>query len=96
MDTDEQVLFTKVLEVAEKHGKTVTPMLVVSNDPFYAIAQAAQAANASEVVFGVSAKLSTDAQLERLAMTWGSLSTDNKQPVRFRIIGTGVEHAVDL
>lgn len=96
MDNDEEILFTKVLEVAEKHGKTVTPMLVVSNEPFYAISQAAQAANASEVIFGVSAKLSTDAQLERLAMTWGSLPTDSKQPVRFRIVGPGVEHAVDL
>ncbi len=95
MDSDEQKLFTKVIEAAEKHGKTVTPMLVVSNEPFYAISQAAQAVGASEVVFGVSAKLSTDAQLERLAMTWGSLQTD-KQPVRFRILGPGVEHAVDL
>ena len=95
MDVEEQKLFTKVLSVAEKHGKTVTPMLVVSNEPFYAIAQAAQAVGASEVIFGVSAKLSTDAQLERLAMTWGSLQTD-KQPVRFRIVGAGVEHAVDL
>ena len=95
MDSEEQKLFTKVLEVAEKRGKTVTPMLVVSNEPFYAIAQAAQAVGASEVVFGASAKLSTDAQLERLAMTWGSLQTD-RQPVRFRIIGSGIEHAVDL
>lgn len=95
MDPEEQKLFSRVLSVAEKHGKTVTPMLVVSNEPFYAIAQAAQAVGASEVIFGVSAKLSTDAQLERLAMTWGSLQTD-KQPVRFRIIGQGVEHAVDL
>ena len=76
MDNDEEHLFTKVIEAAEKHGKTVTPMLVVSNDPFYAITQAAQAVGATEVVFGVSAKLSTDTQLERLAMTWGSLQTD--------------------
>jgi amino acid transporter len=95
MDPDEQLLFTKVLEAAEKHGKTVTPMLVVSNDPFYAIVQAAQAVGASEVVSGASAKLSSDAQLERLAMTWGSLQT-SKQPVRFRIVGPGVEHAEDL
>jgi len=95
MDNDEEKLFTKVIEAAERHGKTVTPMLVVSNDPFYAITQAAQAVGATEVVFGVSAKLSTDVQLERLAMTWGSLQTD-KQPVRFRILGPGVEHAVDL
>ena len=30
-------------ELAEKAGKTITPMLVVSNEPFYAITQAAQA-----------------------------------------------------
>ena len=95
MDQDEEKLFTRVIEAAEKHGKTVTPMLVVSNEPFYAITQAAQAVGATEVVFGVSAKLSTDAQLERLAMTWGSLQKD-RQPVRFRILGPGVEHAVDL
>ena len=95
MDHEEQKLFTRVLELAEKSGKTVTPLLVVSNEPFYAITQAAQAVGATEVVFGVSAKLSTDAQLERLAMTWGSLQTD-KQPVRFRILGPGTEHAVDL
>ncbi|UPT72861.1 MAG: APC family permease [Elusimicrobiota bacterium] len=95
MDAEEERLFTKVIEAAEKHGKTVTPMLVVSNEPFYAISQAAQAVGATEVVFGVSAKLSTDAQLERLAMTWGSMQT-NKQSVRFRILGPGVEHAVDL
>jgi amino acid transporter len=95
MDADEEKLFTRVLAAAEKHGKTVTPMLVVSNEPFYAIAHAAQAVGASEVVFGVSAKLATDAQLERLAMTWGSIQTD-KQPVRFRILGPGVEHAADL
>lgn len=95
MDNEEQKLFTRVLDLAEKAGKTITPMLVVSNEPFYAITQAAQAVKATEVVFGVSAKISTDAQLERLAMTWGSLQTD-KKPVRFRILGPGVEHAVDL
>lgn len=95
MDQDEEKLFTRVIEAAEKHGKHVTPMLVVSNEPFYAITQAAQAVGATEVIFGVSAKLSTDVQLERLAMTWGSLQKD-KQPVRFRILGPGVEHAVEL
>jgi len=92
MDHDEQKLFTKVLEAAEKHGKTITPMLVVSNDPFYAIVQAAQAVGASEVISGVSTKLSSDDQLERLAMTWGSLQT-NGRPVRLRIIGPGTEHS---
>ncbi len=95
MDDEEQKLFSRVIAAAEKHGKTVTPMLVVSNEPFYAISQAAQAVGATEVVFGVSAKLSTDVQLERLAMTWGALQKD-KQAVRFRILGPGVEHAVDL
>ncbi|MDE2492164.1 MAG: APC family permease [Elusimicrobia bacterium] len=95
MGADEQRLFTRVIEAAEKHGKTVKPMLVVSNEPFYAISQAAQAVGANEVVFGVSAKLSPEAQLERLAMTWGSLQTD-KQPIRFRILGPGVEYAAEL
>lgn len=85
---DEELLFTHVIQVAEKHGKTVHPMMVLSNDPAYAIAQAAQAINASEVVMGVS-RQGAEAQIERLAMTWGALTTGAGTPVKLKLYRPG-------
>ncbi|MBI4423656.1 MAG: APC family permease [Elusimicrobia bacterium] len=76
---DEELLFTHVIQVAEKAGKTVVPMMVVSNDPAYAIAQAAQALGAAEVVMGAS-RAGAEAQIERLAMTWGALASGGGPP----------------
>jgi len=98
MGPDEKILFSRVISMAEKYGKSVVPLMVISNDPSYAVAQSAQAVNASEVVMGVSTRVSLETQLERLAMTWGALQSGKFQitPVRFRILGEGKELTVDL
>ena len=95
---DEEILFSHVISMAEKYGKSVVPLLVVSNDPFYAVAQSAQSVNAAEVVMGTSTRVTLEAQLERLAMTWGALQSGKAKssPVRFRILGEGKEITVDL
>lgn len=72
MAEDKELLRSVVL-LAEKYGKTVKPMLVFSNDPFYSIAQVAQAAGVSEIVMGVSGSTGAEVQLEKLAMAWGML-----------------------
>lgn len=70
--TDEdRELFSPIVLMAEKYGKTVKPLLVFSNDPFYSMAQVAQAAGADEIVMGVSGLTGAEVQLERLAMAWG-------------------------
>jgi len=93
---EEELLFTRVIAAAEKYGKTVTPLLVVSNDPFYAIAQSAQAVGAGQVVLGVSGRVSVDDQIERLAMTWGALQVGDTKPVQIRVVGDGREHNVEI
>jgi amino acid transporter len=95
---EEELLFTRVIEMAEKHGKTVVPMLVVSNDPFYAVAQTAQAVGADEVVMGVSLRVSLEVQLEHLAMAWGALQAKAVQtnPVKIKIVGEGRELSVEF
>ncbi len=73
MAPEDKDLFTSVILLAEKYGKTVKPMLVFSNDPFYSIAQVAHAAGVDEVVMGVSGTTGAEVQLERLAIAWGML-----------------------
>src|SRR5207244_6961071 len=59
---DEQAIFTAVVDLAEKHGKSVVPLVVTSNDVFFAIARTAQELGAREVLLGRSAKLAPDVQ----------------------------------
>ncbi|MFH2201852.1 MAG: APC family permease [Elusimicrobiota bacterium] len=86
MGPAEEMLFTNVITLAEKYGKTVKPMFVVSDDPAYAVAQAAHSLGASEVVLGRSYRLGAETQIERIAMTWGALGQKFDQPVRVRVL----------
>ena len=76
--------------LAEKYGKTVKPMLVFSNDPFYSIAQVAHAAGVEEIIMGVSGAVGAEVQLERLAMAWGMLEkTAAVRPVTAKVVWEG-------
>ena len=87
---DDKDLFRSVVLLAEKYGKTVKPMLVFSNDPFYSIAQVAQAAGVEEIVMGVSGSTGAEVQLERLAMAWGMLEkTGTARPVTAKVVWEG-------
>jgi amino acid transporter/nucleotide-binding universal stress UspA family protein len=81
----EERLFSKVVKVAEDHGRPVTPLVVVSNDQLFAIARVANLLRADEVVMGVSAKFRPDVQLEHFAMHWGSLA-EGEQLVKVRVL----------
>lgn len=83
---DEQLLITHVVALAEKYGVHVTPMIVPSNDPVYAIAKTAVSIQAHEVIVGRSGKTRPEIQLEKLAMAWGYASAESPQPVLLRII----------
>lgn len=86
LDPDSELLFTRVIAMAEEHGKTVTPLVVVSNDPSYAVAQAAQAVGAREVVIGVSERIGAVSQMEQVAMAWGALGHKPDKPVKVRVL----------
>ena len=97
--TDEdKELFTPVVLMAEKYGKTVKPLLVFSNDPFYSIAQVAQASGADEIVMGVSGASGAEIQLERLAMAWGMLKKADapSRPVLAKVVWEGRQMTYQL
>jgi amino acid transporter len=97
--TDEdRDLFGPVVLLAEKYGKTVKPLLVFSNDPFYSMAQVAQAAGCEEIVMGVSGSTGAEVQLERLAMAWGMLKKpgDPPAPLLARVVWEGRQMTYQL
>jgi hypothetical protein len=83
---DAQGIFTAVVDLAERLGKSVVPLVLSSNDAFFAIARTAQELGATEVVLGRSGKLSAALQAEMFALRWGpaETDTDRRNVVRVR------------
>ncbi|MDE3196814.1 MAG: APC family permease, partial [Acidobacteriota bacterium] len=69
----ERELFSKVVEMAEKEGKTVELLVVPSVDPFEAIVQTAQKLQASRVVTGESLRMDREELARRIGLAWERL-----------------------
>ena len=66
----EQLLFTRVVAVAERQGRPVKLLVVPSPNVFDAIAQSAVRLSSSEIVLGDSAKFAASAQARLLGEAW--------------------------
>ncbi len=69
----EQYLFTKCLELAEKHGKKIHLAVVASNDVAEGILRAAVNLQSSTIVLGHSAKYTMAEQAKQIGLAWESL-----------------------
>jgi amino acid transporter len=96
LEDDERQLFTEVVNIAEKIGKPVIPLVVPTNNAFYSIVNVAHAIKAREVVLGLSAKYRPDVQLQQLALLWGTVNSDENQKLTIRIITQDKEFKEDL
>lgn len=89
---DEQSIFTAVVDLAEKHGKTVVPLVLSSNDAFFAIARTAQELGAHEVILGRSSTITPDVQAESFALRWGTVEPDADRVLTLRIVADREDH----
>ncbi|MEF3279988.1 MAG: amino acid permease [Elusimicrobiota bacterium] len=71
LNEEERDLFSKVILIAEKYGKTVHPVVIFSNNPIFTIVYSAICGNFDKVVMGVSGSMGAETQLESIAMMWG-------------------------
>ena len=71
--TIEQLLFTKVLAIAEKEGKPVRLAVAASNDLWEGILRAAANLQSSTVVVGSSAKWNVAEQARQIGLAWERL-----------------------
>jgi len=83
---EEQHIFSAVVNLAEAHGKTVTPLVITSNDALFAIARTAQELGAREVILGRSAKFSPEFQAESFAIRWGAVEPDQDREITVRVV----------
>jgi hypothetical protein len=71
--TYEKELFTRVVAMAEKEGKTVELLVVPAVAPFDAMVQTAARLQASRLVTGVSAKMASEELARRIGLAWERL-----------------------
>jgi amino acid transporter len=94
--SDEERLFTRVVQLAEEYGETIVPIVVPSNNSWFAIARTAHELHVDEIVLGKSGKVPPDVQMEQLALMWGMVSTGAEKEIKFRIVAPGEEHSATL
>ncbi|MGE5359482.1 MAG: APC family permease [Bacteroidales bacterium] len=80
----EQLLFTRVVSVAERAGRPVKLLVVPSSNVFDAVAQSAARLQAAEVVVGESAKFNGAEQARLLGDAWERVPGSDK--LRTRLI----------
>ena len=87
IDLPEEELFSEVIKMAEKEGKTVLPIVVPTNNPAYAIAHTAVQLGAEEVFLGTSERYPAEYQMQQFALYWGMVEADENHHVAIRTIG---------
>ncbi len=69
----EQELFSHVVSLAEKEGKTVELLVVPAVDPFDAMVQTASRMQVSRLVVGVSSRMASEELARRIGLAWEKL-----------------------
>ncbi|MBI3491669.1 MAG: APC family permease [Acidobacteria bacterium] len=81
----EQTLFTRVVAIAERHGRGVKLLVLPATNIFDAVAQTAVRLQASEIVVGESAKISAVEQAHRMGAAWERTPRDRGLATHFVI-----------
>jgi len=82
---DAQGIFTAVVDLAERLGKSVVPLVLSSNDAFFAIARTAQELGATEVVPRQVRQAVARAPAESFALRWGAVEPDPDRRMVVRV-----------
>jgi amino acid transporter len=93
----EQRLFTRVVSLAEKHGKPVELVIVPATNVFDAVAQTAMRLDSAVLVAGLSSKMTAQEQARELGRAWERLTEKPRRQVTFKVIEpNGHEQVVHL
>ena len=96
IDFPEQELFSEVIVMAEKQGKTILPIVVPTNNAAYAIAHTTAQIGAEEVFLGSSERYPAEYQMQQFALYWGMVEADENHHVAIRTVGSTGEMKLEI
>jgi amino acid transporter len=85
----EQLLFTRVVSVAERHGRAVKLLVVPGASPIDAIARTAMRLQAHEIVLGASATMTADAQAFEIGGVWDRVAAASDDVTHLQVVQDG-------
>ena len=94
-EQDRQLL-TAVVNLAEHAGKPVKPVIVPTNEPFFALAQTAKTIGAQELIMGPSNKYRPEDQLDQVALYWLNVCGAKPEPLSIRVLGKDRDARLDI
>jgi nucleotide-binding universal stress UspA family protein len=94
-DQDRQLL-TAVVNLAEHAGKPVKPVIVPTNQPFFAMARTAGTIGAQELIMGPSNKYRAEDQLDQVALYWLNVCGPKPEPLSIRVLGKDRDARLDI
>jgi amino acid transporter/nucleotide-binding universal stress UspA family protein len=93
---EDRHLLTAVVSLAEHAGKPVRPVIVPTNEPFYALAQTAKTIGAQELIMGPSNKYRPEDQLDAVALYWLNVCGATPDPLSIRVLGKDRDVRLDI
>jgi amino acid transporter len=96
LDTYDQQLLTAVVNHAERLGKSVTPMLVPTNNALHAVLNTAKDLPCQEILVGASNKYTAEEQLDQIAFYWINLHGGMPQGLTVHVVGPDRDLTFDL
>jgi amino acid transporter/nucleotide-binding universal stress UspA family protein len=89
-------LLTAVVNLAEHAGKPVKPLIVPTNEPYFALAQTARAIEAQELIVGASNQFDPNDQLDQIALYWLNVCHAHPDPLTIRVLGKDRDVRLDI
>ena len=89
-------LLTAVVNLAEHAGKPVKPVIVPTNEPFFAMTLTAKTIGAQELIMGPSNKYRAEDQLDLVALYWMKVCDAKPEPLSIRVLGKDRDVRLDI
>jgi nucleotide-binding universal stress UspA family protein len=89
-------LLTAVVNLAEHAGKPVRPVIVPTNEPFFALTRTAKTIGAQELIMGPSNKFREEDQLDQVALYWLNVCGAEAEPLSIRVLGKDRDVRLDI
>ncbi|MFN0056600.1 MAG: amino acid permease [Planctomycetales bacterium] len=86
LDRYDRKLMTVVIELAEKVGKQIKPLVVPTNNPLFAVMNTAKSLGVQELVVGASNKFTAEEHLDQMAFYWINLHGGESTPLSIRVL----------
>jgi amino acid transporter/nucleotide-binding universal stress UspA family protein len=93
---EDRALLTAVVNLAEHAGKPVKPLIVPTNEPFYALTRTARTIGAEELVMGLSNRFDPEVQLDQVALYWLNVCEAEPAPLTIRVLGKDRDVRLDI